>query len=71
VFLSVIIDYTTVLLQASRVNESIRSYFVIPRQTFLLALVYAGVQVDEDVNTCDDDFGGDEDDDDPFEVLAY
>jgi len=37
----------------------------------LLALVYACVQVDEDVDACDDDFGGDEDDDDPFEILAY
>jgi hypothetical protein len=36
----------------------------------LFALVYAGVQVDEDVDGCNDDFGGDENDDDPFEILA-
>jgi hypothetical protein len=33
-------------------------------------LVHAGVQVDEDVDGCDDNFGGDEDDDDPFKILA-
>jgi hypothetical protein len=70
VFLSVIIDYTTVLLQTSRVNKSICSYFVVPRQHPLLALVHSGVQVDEDVDACDDNFGGDEDDDDPLEILA-
>lgn len=36
----------------------------------MFALVYAGVQVDEDVDGCNDDFGGDENDDDPFEILA-
>jgi hypothetical protein len=35
------------------------------------ALVHAGVQVNENVDGCDDDFGGDEDDDDPFEILAW
>jgi hypothetical protein len=58
------------LLQASCFKKSMRSYFVIPRQRPLLALVYAGVQVDEDVDACDDNFGGDEDDDNPFEILA-
>lgn len=34
-------------------------------------LVNTSVQVDEDVDAGDDDFGGDEDDDDPFEIFAY
>jgi hypothetical protein len=36
----------------------------------LFALVDAGVQVDEDVDGCNDNFGSDENDDDPFEILA-
>lgn len=67
---SVIIDYTTVLLQTSRSSQSIRSHSVGRPPHFSLALVYAGVQVDEDVDGCDDDFGGDENNDDPFEILA-
>jgi hypothetical protein len=38
--------------------------------TSFVRLVYAGIQVDEDVDGCDDDFGGDENDDDPFEIFA-
>lgn len=67
---SVIIDYTTVLLQTSRYSQSIRSYSSGRRQHPSIALVYSGVQVDEDVDGCDDNFGGDENDDDPFQILA-
>jgi len=67
---SVIIDYTTALLQTSRVDKRICSYSTGLPQHSPFALVYAGVQVDEDVDGCDDDFGGDENDDNPFEILA-
>ena len=67
---SVIIDYTTSLLQISRFNKSIRSHSISLPQRPSFALVYAGVQVDEDVDGGDDNFGGDENDDDPFEIFA-
>lgn len=68
---SVIIDYTTVLLRNSGSSQSICSHFVsLPRHPSFV-LVYAGVQVDEDVDGGDDDFGGDENDDNPFEIFAY
>ena len=65
---SVIIDYTTVFLHDSGSSQRIRSHFIsLLRDP---ALVHPGVQVDEDVDGGDDDFGGDENDDDPFEILA-
>jgi len=44
--------------------------FVLLDKVSDLDLVHTSVQVDEDVDGSDDDFGGDEDDDDPFEVFA-
>ena len=68
---SVIINYTSALLQTSCTDKSIHNYFVSPRQHPPFALVYASVQVDEDVDGGDDDFGSNTNDDDPFEILAY
>jgi hypothetical protein len=61
---SVIIDYTTALPLRWAYDDSSHDACV------AATLVHAGVQVDEDVDGCDDNFGGDEDDDDPFEILA-
>jgi len=33
-------------------------------------LIHTSVQIDKDVDCGDDDFGGDEDDDNPLEVFA-
>ena len=70
IVLSVIIDYTTALLQTFCVNKSIHSFFFRLPQRLSFALVHASVQVDEDVDGGDDNFGGDENDDDPFEIFA-
>jgi hypothetical protein len=49
---------------------------LLPRYPALPCLAYrslslSSVQIHDDVNASDEDFGGDEDDDDPFEIFTW
>lgn len=37
---------------------------------FVRLLIHTGIQINHDIDRGDEDLGGDEDDDDPFEVFA-